>query len=237
MTIKTSITARKTIKELPKRERPYEKCLESGAGSLTDAELLAVILRSGTKDANCVELAREVLSVSETEPGLLGLHRVTSAELEQIPGIGPVKATQLLCIGELCKRMATAGHREGVCLTSPERIADRYMEQLRHLEQEHVLLLLLDSKCHLLKELTLSIGSVNQSILTPREVLIAALQYRAVHMILLHNHPSGDPSPSKADLATTRRVKEAGDMLGIPLMDHIIMGDHKYISLKEQGLF
>ena len=95
----------------------------------------------------------------------------------------------------------------------------------------------MDSKCHLLKELTLSIGSVNQSILTPREVLIAALQYRAVHMILLHNHPSGDPSPSKADLATTRKVKEAGDMLGIPLMDHIIMGDHKYISLKEQGLF
>ena len=134
-------------------------------------------------------------------------------------------------------RMAAAGHRDGICLTSPARIAERYMEQLRHLEQEHVLLLLLDSKCRLLKELTLSIGSVNQSILTPREVLIAALQYKAVHMILLHNHPSGDPSPSKADLVTTRKVKEAGDMLGIPLMDHIVLGDHKYISLKEQGLF
>ena len=227
----------KTIKELPKTERPYEKCQELGTGSLTDAELLAVILRSGTREVNCVELAREVLSISETEPGLLGLHRVTSAQLEQIPGIGPVKATQLLCIGELCKRMASASRREGVCLTSPERIAQHYMEQLRHLEKEHVILLLLDSKCRLLKELTISIGSVNQSILTPREVLIAALQYKAVHLILIHNHPSGDPSPSKADLVTTRKVQEAGEMLGIPLMDHIIVGDQKYISLKGQGLF
>ena len=223
------------MKEMPVWERPYEKCRACGPGSLTDAELLAVILRSGTKEATCLELAEEVLHFSDTEPGLLGLHTLTPVQLQQIPGIGPVKAAQLLCIGELCKRMAAARHAEGMRLTRPDQIAEYYMERLRHLEQEHVFLLLLDSKCRMLQELTLSIGSVNQSILTPREVFIAALQYKAVNLILLHNHPSGDPTPSKQDLLTTRRMKEVGDILGVPLMDHIIIGDQKYISLREEG--
>lgn len=223
------------MKELPEWERPYEKCRMLGAEGLTDAELLAVILRSGTRDTNCLELAKEVLLLSETEPGLLGLHTLTAAQMQQLSGIGPVKAAQLQCIGELCKRMASARHVEGMRLTRPDQIVDCYMERLRHLEQEHVLLLLMDSKCRLLQELTISIGSVNQSILNPREVFIAALQYKAVNLILLHNHPSGDPTPSKQDLLVTRRVKEIGDLLGIPLMDHIIIGDQNYNSLKEDG--
>ena len=227
---------KKTMKELPEWERPYEKCRRQGADSLSDAELLAVILRSGTRDFNCVELAGEVLSLSVSRPGLLGLHELTDAQLQQIPGIGPVKAMQLRCIGELCIRMADTKYEDGIRLTKPELIAGRYMEHMRHLDQEHILLLLLDSKCCLLQELTLSIGSVNQSILTPRETLIAALQYKAVHMILLHNHPSGDPSPSHADIQVTKRVKEAGELIGIPLIDHIIIGDQQYISLKEQSL-
>ena len=223
------------MKELPAQERPYEKCRNLGPESLTDAELLAVILRSGTKEATCLELANEVLAVSDTESGLLGLHTLTPVQLQQISGIGPVKSIQLLCIGELCKRMASMPHSEGIRLTKPDQIAEYYMERMRHLEQEHVKLLLLDSKCRLLHELTLSIGSVNQSILGPREVFIAALQYKAVNLVLLHNHPSGDPTPSKQDMLTTRRIKEMGDVLGVPLVDHIIIGDQNYISLREEG--
>lgn len=226
----------KAIREMPDEDRPYEKYQRLGAEALNDAELLALILRSGTKGTNCVELARKVLNLPCVESGLLGLYRLTEAELQQIPGIGPVKAIQLKCIGELCKRMSVAKHMDGIRLVKPEQIAQQYMERMRHLEQEYVLLLLLDSKCCLLKELTLSIGSVNQSILTPREVLISALQYKAVHIILIHNHPSGDPSPSRADIQTTTRVREAADLLGIPLLDHIIIGDHRFVSLKEQGL-
>lgn len=224
------------INILPAAERPYEKYEKLGARPLSDAELLAIILRSGTKGCSCLELARTVLSKPRTEQGLLGLHILTTPELTEIPGIGPVKAMQLKCIGELCRRMAEMPHQDGIRLTDPLSIASRYMEQMRHMQQEHVLLLLLDSKCKLLHELTLSIGSVNQSILTPREVFIAAFQYQAVNLILLHNHPSGDPQPSKADLYSTQRVREVGEMVGIPLMDHIIIGDNQYISLKEQGL-
>lgn len=227
----------KRIKEYPISERPYEKCRSQGPESLSDAELLAVILRSGTKESNCVELAREVLALPATESGLLGLHRLTTAELQRIPGIGPVKAMQLRCIGELCKRMTHSRYADNHRLNNPMIIAERYMEQMRHLEQEHVLLLLLDSKCCLQQEITLSVGSVNQSIVSPREVMITALQHKAVNLVLLHNHPSGDPSPSQADLQVTERVKEAGEMIGIPLMDHIIIGDQCYISLKEQGIF
>lgn len=224
------------IQALPEDTRPYEKCLRLGAGALSDAELLAILLRTGTKDKNCVEMARTVLCKSRTEQGLLGLHGLSMSELRQIPGIGPVKALQLKCIGELCRRMAETPHSDGIRLTKPEIIAGCYMERMRHLTQEHVILLLLDSKCKLLKELTISIGSVNRSILSPREIFITAFQYQAVNMILLHNHPSGDPLPSQADLHSTKRVSEVGDLVGIPLMDHIIIGDNKYISLREQSM-
>lgn len=229
-------TENQSIKEIPLTERPYEKCRQSGPEVLSDAELLAVILRSGTRDANCVDLARKVLALP-AEQGLLGLHGLSFAELTGIPGIGPVKAVQLQCIGELCKRMADTKRADGVRFTSPKTVAAAYMEHMRHLEQENVRLLLLDSKGLLLKDLLIAVGTVNQAIVTPREVFIAALSHRAVNMILLHNHPSGDPTPSHADIVITKRIKEVGNLVGIPLIDHVILGDTIYISLKEQGLF
>ena len=171
---------KRTINELPISERPYEKCRTHGATSLSDAELLAVILRSGTRERNCVELAYEVLSLSSQKPGLLGLYDLSESELQQIPGIGLVKAVQLCCIAELSRRMANAKRPEVLKFTHPADIASYYRENLRHLDKEHVLLLLFDSKCSLIKEIVLSIGSVNSSILSPREVMISALQHKAV---------------------------------------------------------
>ncbi len=223
-----------TVKELPISERPYEKCEQYGAVSLSDAELLAVIIRSGTKKERAVDLATKVLN-SSTQKGLNALHHLTLKELTCIKGIGKVKAIQLQCVAELSKRMAKATSERGVRLTTPERVANYYMEDMRHLTREVVLLIMLDSKSQIIKDMLISSGTVSSSILPQREIYLMALKYEAVSIIILHNHPSGDPTPSKEDIQVTKRLKEAGNLIGIKLMDHIIIGDNKYISLSEQG--
>lgn len=227
-----------TMKELPETERPYEKCLSQGAGALSDSELLAVILKTGTRGSSSLHLANEILKYLQNSsyPGLVGLHYISLEELTKIHGIGRVKAIQLKCIGELSKRIATASARSTLSFNNPVTIAQYYMERLRHEEQEHMICVMLDSKNHLLGEQVLTKGISNATLITPREVYLAALQYHAVNLILLHNHPSGDPTPSKCDLEVTERIFDAGEMLGITLLDHIIIGDHKYISFREQGL-
>lgn len=223
-----------TVKELPESERPYEKCEQYGAVSLSDAELLAVIIRSGTKKERAVDLATKVLN-SSTNKGLNVLHHLTLKELTSIKGIGKVKAIQLQCVAELSRRMAKATIDRGERLTSPERVANYYMQDMRHLTREVVLLVLLDSKSQIIKDMLISSGTVSSSILPQREIYLMALKYEAVSIIILHNHPSGDPTPSKEDIQVTKRLKEAGNLIGIKLMDHIIIGDNKYISLSEQG--
>lgn len=225
-----------TIKELPVSERPYEKCESYGPQSLSDAELLAVILRSGTKKLRAIDLAVNVLKYSSSHPGLKGLNYLTMKELMQIHGIGRVKAIQLLCLTEITKRMAKEVHRDSLKFITPKSISDYYMQDMRHLSREQVLLLMLDSKSKLIKDIIISTGTVNASIMPVREILIKALKEEAVNIILVHNHPSGDPSPSSEDIRVTKRMKEAGHLIGITLMDHIIIGDNRYISLKEQGL-
>lgn len=227
-----------TMKELPETERPYEKCLSQGAGALSDGELLAVILKTGTRGSSSLHLANEILKYLQNSsyPGLVGLHYISLEELTKIHGIGRVKAIQLKCIGELSKRIATASARSTLSFNNPVTIAQYYMERLRHEEQEHMICVMLDSKNHLLGEQVLTKGISNATLITPREVYLAALQYHAVNLILVHNHPSGDPTPSKCDLEVTERIFDAGEMLGIALLDHIIIGDHKYISFREQGL-
>ena len=227
-----------TMKELPETERPYEKCLSQGAGALSDSELLAVILKTGTRGSSSLHLANEILKFLQNSsyPGLVGLHYISLEELTKIHGIGRVKAIQLKCIGELSKRIATASARSTLSFNNPVTIAQYYMERLRHEEQEHMICVMLDSKNHLLGEQVLTKGISNATLITPREVYLAALQYHAVNLILVHNHPSGDPTPSKCDLEVTERIFDAGEMLGIALLDHIIIGDHKYISFREQGL-
>lgn len=227
-----------TMKELPETERPYEKCLSQGAGALSDSELLAVILKTGTRGSSSLHLANEILNhlQNSSYPGLVGLHYISLEELTKIHGIGRVKAIQLKCIGELSKRIATASARSTLSFNNPVTIAQYYMERLRHEEQEHMICVMLDSKNHLLGEQVLTKGISNATLITPREVYLAALQYHAVNLILVHNHPSGDPTPSKCDLEVTERIFDAGEMLGITLLDHLIIGDHRYISFREQGL-
>ncbi len=224
-----------TIKELPKSERPYEKCERYGAGALSDAELLAVILRTGTRQLRAIDLAVNVLNSSTAHPGLKGLNYFTLKELMKIKGIGRVKAIELLCLTELTRRMAKETQQEPIRLLSPQSVADYYMQDMRHLTREQVLLLMVDSKNRLIKELVISEGTVNTSLMPTREIFVHAVKYEAVSILLLHNHPSGDPTPSTEDIRVTKRVAEAGNLIGITLMDHMIIGDNRYISLKEHG--
>lgn len=227
-----------TIRDLPETERPYEKCIAQGAAALSDSELLAVILKTGTRGSSSLYLANEILNFLQNSsyPGLVGLHYISIEELTKIHGIGRVKAIQLKCIGELSKRIATSAAKSKLSFNDPITIAQYYMERLRHEEQENMICVMLDAKNHMLGEQILTKGIANATLITPREVFLTALQYHAVNLILVHNHPSGDPSPSSCDLDVTERVYEAGEVLGIQLLDHIIIGDHRYISFREQGI-
>lgn len=222
------------IEDLPEEARPFEKYQKQGVDVLSDAELLALILRTGTKNFNCMELCRKVIEAGDGT--LAGLYGKTEAELCKIPGIGPVKAVEIICICELARRIAKSRRSYDSPLDNATKISERYMEEMRHFKEEHVILLLLDIKCRLIKELTISIGTVNQSFLRPREVFIQALKHEAVNLVLLHNHPSGDPTPSKADIWITGKILEVSELIGIPLVDHIIIGDCCYISFREKGL-
>ncbi|MGI6070621.1 MAG: RadC family protein [Blautia sp.] len=225
------------IQQLAPEERPYEKCLAQGTGALTDTELLAVILRSGTASYSSLDLAGLILEMSNgSARGLLGLHHHSITELQKLPGIGKVKAIQIKCIAELSVRMAKTYAKEQLSYDSPGSIADYYMEQFRHEEQELLMGIMLDTKNHLLGEELLTKGTVNASLISPRELFLAALKYQAVNMILIHNHPSGDPAPSQEDLAVTRKVSQAGELLDIHLLDHIIIGDRRYVSLRQEKL-
>jgi DNA repair protein RadC len=226
-----------SVKELPLSERPYEKCERYGASSLSDAELLAVILRTGSKKQRVIDLATNILNYPTAYPGLKGLNYLTLNELMRIKGIGRVKAIELLCLTEITKRMSKEIHRESLKLITPQSVANYYMQDMRHLTREQVLLLMMDSKNKLIKDMVISEGTVNTSIMPTREIFVHAVKYEAVNIILLHNHPSGDPTPSQEDIRVSRKLYEAGNLIGITLMDHIIIGDNRYISLKEQGLF
>lgn len=220
---------------MPESEQPCEKCYQYGAQSLSDAELLAVILRSGTKGLTALQLAQTILA--QKNKNLLNLIDMNQEEMRQIPGIGRVKAVQLKCIAELAGRIAKTSRSKDVCLNEPASIAAYYMETLRHEPKEKLILAMFDAKSNLLGDEVISIGTATYSLVSPREIFLKALEYQAVHIVLLHNHPSGDPSPSEADINVTKRVTECGDILGIVLADHIIIGDNRYISFRENGLF
>ena len=215
---------------------PYEKFRQLGPQSLTESELLAIILRTGTRDKSALQLAEEVLQLSKyPREGLLGLYEVSLEELMAIKGIGMVKAVKLKCLTELTMRMSRSCAKSKLCFKNPATVADYYMEKLRHLDTECVILVSLDAKGELLKEKKLSDGSVRMSMISPREIFLEALKNKAVNVILVHNHPSGDPTPSRADIEMTQIVHEMGEMMDIPLLDHIIIGDNQYASFRELG--
>lgn len=223
-----------TMKDLPQDEQPYEKVQAYGVQALTDTELLAVLLRSGTKGRNSLELAREIMTGPDGKQNLLQIHHLAKEELQEMKGIGEVKAIQILCLSELTKRMAKADAGRSLSFSSPASIAEYFMEEMRHATREQTKLLLLDTKGKMIHQSTISTGTVNASLISPRELLIEALKRNAVTMVLLHNHPSGDPTPSETDIALTKRVREAGALVGIHLLDHIIIGNNCYMSFAEE---
>ena len=170
------------------------------------------------------------------DDGLLGLCRYSIKELTEHPGIGRVKAIQIKAVAELAKRMAKKTAKKRLTFNSPDTIAQYYMEDLRHEDRENLLYLSLNTKGALIGEKLLSVGTVTSSLISPREVFIEALQNKAVGIIMLHNHPSGDPTPSHQDIFISKKIKEAGELLDISLVDHIIIGDNIYVSLKEKNL-
>lgn len=213
---------------------PYEVVKEYGAEALDDKELLAVFIRTGTREQNAVEVANRVLN-SFPEKNLLGLCHIPWRELTKISGIGEVKAIRLKCLAELARRISGMEARKGLKFDQPETIWQYYKESLRHEEREKVILIMLDQKLQLISDAVLSIGTVRESLVSPRELFLLALREKAVQIMLVHNHPSGDPTPSRADLEITKRVQMLGAMMEIPLTDHIIIGDKTYCSLREKG--
>lgn len=215
---------------------PYEKFERFGAQSLTDAELLAIIIRTGTKEFNSVELGKKILNLgtgSGQTNGILSLQHLTLEELMKVKGIGKVKAIRIKCVTEFSRRIAMETFKKGIRFDKPATIADYYKEQVRHLEVEQVILVMTDSKNQFLKDCILSTGTVNMSLISPREIFMTAIKAQAVHILLVHNHPSGDPTPSRDDIEVTKRIHEASQIMNIPLVDHIIIGDNTYMSLKE----
>ena len=220
-----------TLKELPVSERPYEKCEKNGTAMLSDAELLAVILRSGTKDQTAIDLATKVLSIDPFYEGILGICHTSREELQKIPGIGKVKAMQILCIAELSKRLASAKVEDKISFHSPASIADYYMERMRHLSREEMILIFFNGKNKVIKELTVSVGTVNQTVASPRELFLEALRCEAVSVLMIHNHPSGDSKPSKNDIEITAKLYDAANMVGVELLDHLVIGNMEYTSI------
>ena len=216
---------------------PYERFMTFGPGSLTEEELLAIIIRTGTRTATPMEIAAKVLSIGGArEQGLNSLYHVSLQELMKIDGIGEVKAVKLKCLAELSRRMASDRTMKKLIFTEPETIAAHYMEQLCHEEKEQVLMVSLNHRMKLVDETVISVGTVNSSLLSSRDIFIHALRQGAVNILILHNHPGGDPTPSGADLQSTDKIRRAGQLLDIKLLDHIIIGDHSYVSFKEKKL-
>ena len=204
-----------TMKELPREEQPYEKCLKLGAEHLTDTELLTVILRSGTAGQSAYELAGNILRKCSSYQGILGICHLSMDELLALKGVGKVKAIQIKCIAELARRISKATASCQISMSDPATVADYFMEDMRHEEQEELIVLMLNTKNRIIKEKLMFKGTVNYSCISPREIFIEAVKAKAVHIVLVHNHPSGDPAPSREDILMTRQVQEAGELLGI----------------------
>lgn len=223
--------------EYENQNMPYERFLRFGPEALTESELLAIILRTGTKGKPALQVAEEILHLADSKKeGLLGLYDISLEELMAINGVGEVKAVRIKCLTELSARISKASAKAGLVVDRPATVAHYFMEKMRHLKTERVMVVCLDAKGEIIGEKELSAGSVNSALISPREIFIEAMKKEAVNIILIHNHPSGDPKPSNTDMELTISVKEMGEMMEIPLLDHIIIGDNKYTSFKEQGL-
>jgi DNA repair protein RadC len=220
------------VREIPEEDRPRERLLRQGPESLSNAELLAILLRTGTQGSSAVDLAEQILK------RLGGIRALIDADLEEltaVPGIGPAKAAQLKAAVEIGRRVARMKREARPQLLSPEDAAEYMMDRLRFQLKEHFVVLHLDSKNGLIGEEVVSVGTLNSSIVHPREIFKTALKRSAAAIICLHNHPSGDPTPSFEDVEVTRRLVECGRILGVEVLDHIVVGENCFLSMKEKG--
>lgn len=224
------------IKEWPEDERPREKMLKQGVGSLTNAELLALIIRTGDTATrkSAIDLGREI--ITHFGDNLRELGSADLAEICSIKGMGPAKATGIKAAFTLAARLQSRKLEHLDRFTSPRQVFDYFHHEFRDSRKEYFLALLLDGKNRIIRRVQVSEGSLNQSIVHPREVFIPAVKESAAAIILVHNHPTGDPAPSSEDIAITRRLREAGDIMGIKVLDHIIIGDGEFVSFVERGL-
>jgi DNA repair protein RadC len=224
-----------TIKSIPAEERPQEKLLKYGANSLSDSELLAIILRKGSKGDNAVMLAQKILS--QDGRGLRNIAEGSVEGFKKYRGISDVKACKLSAVAELCKRISTFALRnQRLKISSPNDAAHLVMEEMRYYKKEYFKIILLDTKNNVIKVSEISVGSLNSSVVHPREVFSEAILNSSSSMILVHNHPSGESEPSREDIDLTERLVECGKIIGIKVIDHIIIGDGIFYSFKEEGL-
>jgi DNA repair protein RadC len=219
------------ILDMQKEERPRERLLKNGASSLADSELLAIILRTGTKQENVINLCQRILSMYN----LKQLSQINIARLTEIHGIKESKAAQITACFEIARRLETFSEESKQKINSPEDVYRRIYPRMREQKKEMFIELCLDTKNQIIKEETISIGSLNANIVHPREVFKMALAESAAHIIVVHNHPSGDPTPSREDIEITKKLAETGKVMGIDVLDHVIIGDGRHFSMKEAG--
>lgn len=221
-----------TIKDLPVEERPREKLVKQGADKLSTAELLALMLRTGSQEKTALDLANEILLVCD---GLRGISKSTIEQLQQIEGIGLAKSAQLKAVGELSKRISAA-NLNLTRISSPEEVAEILVPKLRDQPQEKFVSVLLNTKYEIISVQEIAKGTLDRSLVHPREVFRTAIKKNSKAVVIAHNHPSGDVTPSQEDIKITRRLQDAGDIVGIELVDHLIIGDNNYKSLKADDL-
>ncbi|CDR63359.1 TPA: DNA repair protein RadC [Staphylococcus argenteus] len=222
------------IKEMVTSEMPRERLLSHGAKSLSNTELLAILINTGRKGFSSIDISNELLKANSN---LNELKKASVNDLIQVKGIGLQKAITLKAAFELGERMGRRSESNRVKITQPSDVADLMMASMKDLSQEHFMILLLNSKNIVIKEACVFKGTLNSSIVHPREIFSIAIRENANAIIAVHNHPSGDVTPSQEDIMTTLRLKECGLILGIDLLDHIIIGDNRFTSLVEAGYF
>lgn len=220
------------IKEMHNADRPRERLMNYGADKLTNQELLGIIINTGSREESSVTVANRII---QNMKSIRELRSLTYQELISVKGIGEAKAITILAVIEVAIRMHTHSLEEDVFIKSPEDVSDFLMEKMRYYQQEHFVVLYLSTKNMVIHQETMFKGSLNTSIVHPREVYKEAVKRSAAAIICVHNHPSGDPSPSREDIEVTKRLHECGEMIGVDFLDHVIIGAGKYISLKEMN--
>jgi DNA repair protein RadC len=226
------VTSPGSIKEWPRDDRPREKLLARGAGVLSDAELLAIVLRTGGKGASAVDHGRALI---EQFGDFRQLARAGVGDLCAVKGLGPAKAAQILATLEIAKRYGECAFKQGEAFRGSGDIYAHFRERLAGEQREHFYAVLLDNKHRKIKDVSVSQGSLTASIVHPRDVFAPVVREAAAAVVFVHNHPSGDPTPSKEDIEITRRLREVGDLMGVRVLDHVVIGRGRYVSFVDDG--